>query len=196
MRNANISLTFMKHVYRLIVTGALAILLFSSCTQKSEYQQMVEEGLNSGKIVNEIFLGYTFNMTREEFLELSWKMNQQEIITGGVNIVYLLEDLKSTVRLEFYPEFGKGVITKMPISASYISWAPWNEEYSAENLLNDMKAYYEKVYSTSFRNVSVPGIDGEAWVSVEGNREIRMFKKSVNTVQINFIDLSKAYENR
>lgn len=156
---------------------------------------MVEKGLNSGTIVNDIFLGYTFNMTREEFLELSWEMNQQEIITGGVNIVYLLKDLKSTVRLEFYPEFDNGVISKMPISASYTSWAPWNEEYSAENLLSDMTVHYENVYETSFRSVSVPGIEGETWVSVEGNREIRLFKKSVNTVQINFIDLSKVYEN-
>jgi len=185
----------MKQIFWLMSVGLMGLALFVSCSQKSEYQQMVEEGLNSGTTVDEIFLGYSFNMTREEFLELSWEMNQQEIITGGVKIVYLLEELKSTARLEFYPEFENGVIAEMPVTASYISWAPWNDEYNAENLLNDIKLHYEDVFETSFQSVSLPEIEENVWVSIEGNREIRMYKKSVNTVQINFIDLSKIYQN-
>ena len=186
----------MKQFYRLIFTGIMILLLYSSCSQKSEYQQMVEDGLNSGKTVNDIFLGYTFDTTREEFYKMSWQMNQQEVITGGVKIEYLLEDLKSTARLEFFPEFENGVIIKMPIDATYISWAPWNEGYSADNLLMDIKTHYEQVYDTQFKYVSVPDIQQDAWVSIQGNREIRLYKKSVNTIQIKFIDLSKIYQNR
>ncbi|WP_340105655.1 hypothetical protein [Rhodohalobacter sp. 8-1] len=171
-----------------------SILLFG-CSNKSEYERKVQEGLNSEKEVNEIFLGYEFGMSREEFLESSWEMNQQQIISGGVNIVYLLEDLKSTVSLEFYPQFQNGVISKMPVSASYISWSPWNEQYNADELLKDLKVYYEEFYSTTFSQVDVPGIETTPWISIEGNREIRMYKKSVNTVQIDFIDISKAYRN-
>lgn len=170
--------------------------LLSGCTDKSEYEEMVEEGLNSGIVVNDIFLDYTFGMTREEFFEVSWEMNKQEIITGGVNIVYLLEDLKSTVSLEFYPEFENNVIAKMPVSASYKSWAPWNEQYSSDELLSDLKTHYEEVYSTTFSDVDVRGVEEKTWVSIEGNREIRMYKKSVNTVQIDFIDLSQIYQNK
>ena len=174
----------------------MGLALFVSCSQKSEYQQMVEEGLNSGTTVDEIFLGYSFNMTREEFLELSWEMNQQQVITGGVKIEYLIEDLKSTVKLEFYPEFENGVISKMPVSASYISWSPWNEQYNANELLKDLKTYYEDLYSTTFKQLDVPGIaDDVPWVSIEGNREIRMYKKSVNTIHVEFIDLSIVYQN-
>jgi len=190
------SFTFMKQFYRLIFTGIMILLLYSSCSQNSEYQQMVEDGLNSGKTVNDIFLGYTFDTTREEFYEMSWQMNQQEVITGGVKIEYLLEDLKSTARLEFFPEFENGVIIKMPIDATYISWAPWNEGYSADNLLMDIRTHYQQVYDTQFKYVSVPDIQQDAWVSIQGNREIRLYKKSVNTIQINFIDLSKIYQNR
>lgn len=168
----------------------------TGCTQKSEYEAMVEEGLDSGKIVNEIFLGYSFNMSREKFLEMSWEMNQQQIITGGVDIVYLLEDLKSTARLEFFPQFNNGVIAKMPVSASYNSWSPWNEQYNSDELLSDLKTYYEEVYSTTFNDVNVPDVEEKTWVSIEGNREIRMYKKSVNTVQIDFIDLSQIYQNK
>ena len=185
----------MKQLYRLIFTGIMILLIYSSCSQKSEYQQMVEDGLNSGKTVNDIFLGYTFDTTREEFYEMSWQMNQQEVITGGVKIEYLLEDLESAARLEFFPEFENGVIVKMPISAIYVSWAPWNEGYSADNLLMDMKEHYEDVYDTQFKLVSVPDTPQDTWVSIEGNREIRMYKKSINTVQISFIDLSKVYRN-
>lgn len=173
----------------------MILLFYSSCSQKSEYEQMVEEGLNSGQTVDDIFLGYTFDTTREEFYEMSWEMNQQGIITGGVKIEYLLEELKSTARLEFFPEFKDGVVVEMPISAVYVSWAPWNEEYSANNLLMDLKTYYEDVYNTQFNNVLVPDLQLDAWVSIQGNREIRLYEKSVSTIQINFIDLSKVYQN-
>lgn len=169
--------------------------LLSGCSKKSEFERKLQEGLDSEKEVNEIFLGYEFGMSREEFLELSWEMNQQQVITGGVNIVYLLKDLKSTVRLEFYPHFQDGVISKMPVSASYISWSPWNEQYNSDELLKDLKDYYEVLYSTTFSQIDVPGIESTVWISIEGNREIRMYKKSVNTIQVDFIDLSQVYQN-
>lgn len=178
------------------IASVAFLVVLSGCSEKSEYESMVEEGLESGKVVNEIFLGYKLGMPREVFLELSWEMNQQQIITGGVNIVYLLKDLKSTARLEFYPQFNNGVISKMPISASYISWSPWNEQYNAEELLNDLITYYESEYATTFRNIEVPNIEESSWVSVEGNREIRLYKKSANTVQVDFIDLSQVYQNK
>lgn len=177
--------------------GLLSLMLIcmftfaASCSEKSEYQEMVESGLDSGETVNDIFLGYSFSTSREEFYDMSWRMNQQEIITGGVNIVYNLEELDSTVRLEFFPEFKDGFIAEMPIKASYISWAPWNEGFSADNLLINLRAYFESIYETTFKKVQVPELEEEAWVSIEGNRELRMYKTSVNTVQVNFIDLSK-----
>ena len=172
------------------------LILVTGCTQQTEYESMVQQGLNSETDVNDIFLGYEFGMTREDFLESSWELNQQQIISGGVNIVYQLEDLKSTARLEFFPQFENGVIVKMPVSASYISWSPWNEQYNANELLKDLKEYYEDFYTTTFKKVDVPGIEDEApWISIEGNREIRMYKKSVNTIQVDFIDLSKVYQN-
>ncbi len=189
-----LKISYMRFGVFIFTVFVFSILLFG-CSNKSEYERKVQEGLNSEKEVNEIFLGYEFGMSREEFLESSWEMNQQQIISGGVNIVYLLEDLKSTVSLEFYPQFQNGVISKMPVSASYISWSPWNEQYNADELLKDLKVYYEEFYSTTFSQVDVPGIETTPWISIEGNREIRMYKKSVNTVQIDFIDISKAYRN-
>jgi hypothetical protein len=169
----------------------LFLLFIIGCQKQSDYETLVNEGITSGKVVNEIFLGYTFGMSREDFLEYSWQMNQEGTITGGVDIIYLLEDLKSTARLQFFPEFQNGAISEMPVIASYISWSPWNEQYNADELLKDMRVYYEDIFSTSFKEVSVPELEKTAWVSVEGNREIRMYKASVNTIQINFIDLSQ-----
>lgn len=177
----------------MVLFGSLIVLV--GCSEQSEYESMIQQGLNSEREVNDIFLGYEFGMTREDFLQVSWEMNQQQIITGGVNIVYLLEDLKSTARLEFFPKFENGVIVKVPVSASYISWSPWNEQYNADELLKDLKTYYEDFYSTTFKQVEVPGNEVAPWVSIEGNREIRMFKNSVNTIQVEFTDLSKVYQN-
>lgn len=172
-----------------------SVFLVSACSEKSEYESMVEEELESGKVVNDIFLGYTFGMTRREFLDYSWDLNQKEIITGGTKVIYMLEDLKSTVKLEFFPEIKNNIVTKMPVNASYISWSPWNEQYNADELLMDMREYYEDTYSTTFKEVVIPEIEQIAWVSIEGNREIRMYKKTVNTIQINFIDLSQMDQN-
>jgi hypothetical protein len=184
---------FLK-LYLTLFLGSVLFLL--SCSEnRSEYESMVKEGLDSGRVVNDIFLGYELGMTRKEFLDYSWDLNQKEIVTGGTKVIYLLEELKSTVRLEFFPEIKNNVVTKMPVSASYISWSPWNEQYNADELLNDMRLYYEETYNTTFRNFELPENDQIVWISIEGNREIRMYKKSVNTIQINFIDLSQADQN-
>lgn len=167
----------------------------AGCTEESEYETMVREGLNSEHKHNDLFLGYTLGMSREDFLSMSWEMNQQQIITGGVKIVYMLEDLKSTARMEFFPEFRDGVVVRLPVNVTYISWSPWNDQYAPEELLIDLKEYYEDFYDTTFENIYIPEIEKNAWISIEGNREIRMYKFSSNTVQVDFIDLSHFYKN-
>jgi len=179
----------------LIIYTTVLILFMLSCTQKSEYEMMVERGLNSDRTVNEIFLGYEFGMTRQEFLDKSWQMNQDQIISGGTKVEYFLEELNSTVKLDFFPEFKDGEIFKMPVTANYIAWSPWNEQYNSDNLIENLKDYYEKIYSTEFIEIVTPQNENIYWISIEGNREIRMYKKSNNTIQIDFTDLCKIYKN-
>lgn len=97
--------------------------------------------------------------------------------------------------MEFFPEFRDGVVVRLPVNITYISWSPWNDQYAPEELLIDLKEYYEDFYHTTFENIYIPEIEKNAWISIEGNREIRMYKFSSNTVQVDFIDLSHFYKN-
>lgn len=192
MRQHFITMTQKVTLYLALIFG---MFIMAGCTEESEYESMVREGLNSEEKHNNLFLGYTLGMTREDFLSTSWEMNQQQIITGGVKIVYLLEDLKSTARMEFFPEFNNGVIVKLPVNVTYVAWSPWNEQYNPEELLVDMREYFEEFFETIFTEVYIPEIEKKALVSIEGNREIRMYKYSSNTVQVDFIDLSHFHQN-
>lgn len=165
------------------------------CTELSEYEKMVNKGLNSGIENKDLFLGYHFGMTRKEFHFHSMEMNKKQLITGGASIVYKLEDLKSTATFEFYPLFKDEKIVRMPVNIKYDSWAPWNEQFSPEELLNDMREYYSEVYNTTFKNVFIPELEKEALVSIEGNREIRMYIFSPNAILVDFLDLNETFEN-
>lgn len=170
--------------------GLIYLLLLAGCTGNPSYETMVERGLNSGAQNDSLFLGYYFDMPREEFFKHSWEMNQEEKMTGLVKVEYKLEDLKNTATMSFFPEFEDGVIARMPVTISYDAWAPWNEEYWPESLLDDLQTYFKETYDADFYYVYVPELESQAHVSVQGNREIRMYRHSESSVKVDFINLN------
>ncbi len=175
--------------------SALIILIFTvsliSCSpEEITYESLVQNGLNSGERVDSLFLGYYFGMHRDDFHIKSWEMNKEEKMTGLTKIEYKFDQLKSRATMTFYPTFVDDLIAAMPVTYGYDAWAPWNEEFWPENLLQDLIEFYEEEYDTRFSYVLLPFVNEYAYVSVEGNREIRMYKNSENTVMVEFIDLS------
>ena len=61
-------------------TIILALFLFSC---QSEYEKLEKRELNSGKKVNEIFLGLELGMDRKAFFETCWDLNKQGKLTNG-----------------------------------------------------------------------------------------------------------------
>lgn len=161
-----------------------------SCSSEISYEQMVKNGLGSGVKQDSLFLGYHFGMDVQTFLSSSWELNRQGIITGQTKINYQLQDLDHIANMEFYPTFVGDVIVRMPVTIGYSGWAPWNEHLWPEVLVDDLIEYYGGIYETEFTPIYVPEIDGFAYVSIEGNREIRLYKNSQSTVRADFIDLS------
>jgi hypothetical protein len=154
------------------------------------YESLVEKELSSGVQNDSLFLGYHFGMEREEFRNESWKMNQQGIMTGFVDIYYEFDDLKSTATMEFYPTFTNDKISRIPVRVSYNSWSPWNEEYWTAELQKDLIEYYSEDYDIEFNEIYVPEIEKTAFVNIEGNREIRIYPVSESQVMVDFIDLN------
>lgn len=166
------------------------ISFFSSCEQKTEYERKVETELSKNVRVDSLFLGYYLGMPREDFYAHSWKLNSQEIITGQQTVHYQLTELKSPAVMEFYPQFQNDKIYQMPIEIHYTGWAPWNKEFFADSLVLDMVRLYEKKYDADFFKSIHPESGKEAYIDINGNRRISIFKQDDRIVFIEFMDLS------
>ena len=176
--------------YTTFLSSILFALFLFSCSYELNYETMVRQGLQSGVQQDSLFLGYHFGMNIQEFHSSSMEMNRQGKLSGFTKAVYKLEALKSTASMEFYPTFVDGIIVRIPVTIGYDSWAPWNEQFSPDELTADLIEYYEDVYNTQFIQIYVPEIGDSAYVSIEGNREIRIYQNSLSTVMVDFIDLS------
>lgn len=172
----------------LILLFLFTIFNVLSCSSNTNYETMVKRGLNSGIQQDSLFLGYYFGMTSEDFHSLSWDMNQQGLITGYIKIEYRFDDLKSVATKQYYPTFQNGVIVRMPVEVGYDSWAPWNQQFWPDELINDLIEHYSDVYNARFRRVYVPELGDFAQVDIQGNREIRIYRYTESTVMVYFID--------
>lgn len=166
------------------------LFIFNNCSSDVNYETMIQRGLQSGVQQDSLFLGYYFGMTSDDFHSSSWQMNQQGLITGYTKIEYRPDFLRAAATMEYYPEFRNGRIVRMPVTIGYDAWAPWNREFWPEELIKDLKQVYGEKYGASFRRMFVPTIDNFAMVSIQGNREIRIYQNSESTVMVEFIDHS------
>ena len=180
------------YIFNLVSVGILFIgcSLFIGCDTKKSYESMVNEQLQNGVQNDSLFLDYYFGMSRGEFRDYSWQLNQKGVLTGFVDINYEVDFLKSTATMTFYPEFKDDKIVRIPVTIGYNSWAPWNEQFWPEELAKDLQEYFENEYDAEFIQVYVPEIEMQALVSIDGNREIRIYKNAESTVMVDFIDLN------
>ena len=91
--------------------------------------------------------------------------------------------------MDFYPGFFQNKIYEMPVRFIYNGWAPWNKKLSSENLQTDVLEWYEKVYGDDFIKVKHPK-HGMAYIMVNGNRRITIFKEDEMHVWAVFTDMS------
>lgn len=179
----------MKSASAIFLAFLISILL--SC--KTEYQKLEEEALSSGKVANELYLGLELGMTKKQFFETCWELNHQGILTNGpseLSVVYNLDmPSKKPAKMQFYPKFYEDKIFLMPMEFSYDGWAPWNDELSADELLKDTIALFEEWYGKGFIEVANEDRSQIAFVKMDGNRRIRIFKKHLSSVRAEIVDL-------
>ena len=107
-----------------------------------------------------------------------------------MSVEYKLKDeLKYPVTMNYYPEFTQSKISEMLVRFVYNGWAPWNKKLSSDNLEVDVLKWYEKVYGKDFIKVKHP-TRGIAYVKVNGNRRITIFKEDDLHVWAVFTDMS------
>lgn len=170
-------------------------IFITACEQKSEYEQRLETELAKDVRVDSLFLGYYLGMPQEEFFEHSWQLNQQEIVTGQRTINYQISELKSPASMDFYPQFKDGKIYQMPVEVHYDGWAPWNREFFSDTLMIEMVDLYEEKYGSNFFKSVHPESKKQAYIDIQGNRRISIFKRDDRIVTIEFLDLTAVENN-
>jgi len=172
---------------------ALLVATLSSCTKKAEYEQWVEQELASGERQDSLFLGIKMGMTSKDFYAHCWELNKQGVIRQGsenMSVEYQLDDkLKHSATMNFYPNFHNNAIYEMPVTFKYTAWAPWNKELQADSLQAEVLQLMQGWYGEKFMNVTHPQ-HGTAYVRVDGNRRISIFKKDDSRVVAMFTDLT------
>jgi len=167
--------------------------IISGCSPRAKYDRMLKKELASGVRYDSLFLGLYFGMPEKDFYGHCWKLNHNGLIKQGETNttaeLQLKNELKHEAAMDFYPKFYQGKISEMPVSFKYKGWAPWNKELSSEKLLIAVKKWYEKVYGGSFLEVKHPS-HGTAFVKINGNRRITIFKENDLHVWAIFTDLT------
>jgi hypothetical protein len=169
------------------------VFLFVACSQ-SEYDKLLKEQMASGIRYDSLFLGLHFDMTKKDFYSSCWEMNKQGLIIqgpGNLSVQYKIDStqLHAPAYMRFYPKFKNDVIHVMPVEFSYIAWAPWNQQLSADSLLFDVKNMFERWYGGKFILLEDESKNIQLWVKIDGNRRIRLYVKNSSTVKAEFVNL-------
>lgn len=172
-------------------TNLFLLLVLFSC--KSDYEKMEEKELSSGKKVNELFLGLELGMEKKDFFQTCWDLNQKGMLINGpseLSVEYQPEmPSGNKAKMMFYPKFEEDRIYLMPIEFQYLGWSPVNEDLAVEKLREDVLQLMEQWYGPGFIEVSNEDKSKIAWVKIDGNRRIRIFKKHISAVRVEISDL-------
>ncbi len=175
-----------------IVSVFIAGLIIYGCSPRSKYENKLKHELESGVRNDTLFMGMYFGMAEKEFYSHCWKLNKDGLIKQGPNNTTVEHELKDELNypatMYFYPEFVDKKIYEMPVRFIYNGWSPWNKELSSDSLQLDVLKWLEKTYGGGFMKVEHPK-RGMAYVKIDGNRRITIFKEDDTHVWAIFTDM-------
>ncbi len=182
----------MKTRNLILIFVLIAGSVISGCSPRSKYDRMLKRELASGVRNDSLFMGLYLGMPEKAFYTKCWQLNKEGLIRQGpsnTTVQYEIKnDLKFPVVANFYPRFMHGDIYEMPVRYVYKGWAPWNKKVSSDELELDILNWYKKLYGKGFIKVKHPKW-GAAYVKVEGNRRITIFRENEMYVWAVFTDL-------
>ncbi len=177
----------------------LACICFAlACEPRSEYQKLVDTELSRDVHYDSLFAGLSFNMTKKEFFDYCWDQNRKGIFINGVGSMVSYDVSKSFSRptkADFYPKYVGNTMLEMPVEFQYTDWALWNEETKVELLIEEVKQVLLAWYGgNDFIEMKTPDGSVSVWVKIDGNRQIRVGRKSVSAALVTFTDLAAKEE--
>lgn len=168
------------------------LILISSCTARDQYDRKLKEELASGNRSDTLFMGLYLGMPEKEFYTRCWELNKSGAIRQGATNTTVMYEVKKELdypcTMDFYPRFNNGKIFEMPVRFKYKGWAPWNKKLASEKLQSDLVDWYEDLYGRGFIRVKHPE-HGLAYVKLDGNRRITVFRQDEMHVWAVFTDM-------
>ncbi|WP_194976157.1 hypothetical protein [Aquiflexum lacus] len=140
-----------------------------------------------------LFFGIHLGMAQKDFFDHCTELNKQQMITqgpgGNTNVEHRIKnEFDNEVSMRFFPTFIDNKIFEMPVTYSYIAWAPWNKQYWADSLLGKVLVKYKEWYGDDFKLLNHP-TQGKVYYKIDGKRRINLFIKDEQFVQAVFTDL-------
>jgi hypothetical protein len=176
----------------ILLTIISSLLLISGCSPKAKYDRMMKRELARGVRCDSLFMGLYLGMPEKDFYTRCWELNKKGLIKqgeGNLSVEYKMEqELKHSASMNFYPKFSDGKISEMPVKYKYAGWAPWTKDLSSEKLQLDLVKSYENIYGKGFMTVS-NRFYGNAYVKIDGNRQISIYRMDDLYVYAIFTDL-------
>ena len=186
-----------------IIFCLLVLTPFLACEIESEYSKLLKKELKSGKSFNDLVLGLKIGQTKDDFFEICADLNKKKLITSGARnlypeyILYPKDSVENgkKIRMSFMGIFDNDRIMKgMDIRFNYYSWIAWREEYNSANLINEIKDTLQLWYpGNNFIEIDLK-LDSKnnlAYVKVDGNRQITMYKIDGRDVAVIIEDVSE-----
>jgi hypothetical protein len=171
----------------------ISVFIISGCSPRAKYERRLKHELASGVRYDSLFFGLYLGMPEKDFYMHCWKLNKKGLIRQGstnTTVLYNIKDeLKYPGTMNFYPKFDQGKISEMPVQYAYSGWAPWNKKLYSDKLAVELLKWYKKVYGSGFIRVK-HSEHGMAYVLVNGNRRITIFKADDLHVWAVFTDMS------
>jgi hypothetical protein len=186
-----------------IIFCLLILTPFLACEVESEYSKLLKKELKSGKSFNDLVLGLKIGQTKDDFYKICADLNKKKLITSGARslypeyILYPKDSVENgkKIRMSFMGIFDDDRIMKgMDIRFNYYSWIAWREEYNSDNLINEIKDTLQLWYpGNNFIEIDLK-LDSKnnfAYVKIDGNRQITMYKIDGRDVAVIIEDLSE-----
>ncbi len=174
----------------------LLMLFLVSC--ESEYSSLVKQEMDSGEIHEELLLELKMGQTRKEFHEICWNLNSKGIIGQGPGNKYAkyvmpplnADDDSTSVDMLFYGMFDDDkIMYGMDMKLHFVRWSLWNQNFSPERLIEYMKDRYMKTWGgNEFIPIDI-NEETKAFVKVDGNRQIVIYKLDDMDIAIKIKDL-------
>jgi len=169
------------------------------CTPKTKYERSLKRELATGVRNDSLFLGLYLGMTQKDFYTHCWNLNRKGLVKQGPDNktveFQLRNELNYPCMMNFYPNFVDGKIAEMPVKFTYSGWSPWNTKLSSDSLQIDILEWYKEKYGDHFLVVGHPK-RGKAYITLNGNRRITIFKENDMNVWAIFSDMSIIKDNR